>query len=68
MNTQEFVHGFTVAEQKSALDSIWDSSLVCATASELVWAAQLDTDIQVYLHHLANCDFDKTFAILTWNI
>lgn len=62
-----WVNGFSIDEQRHALDCIYDQHLLdWDLTTQLAWAAQWDRNVQSYLHHLADCNFDKTLAVLKW--
>ena len=63
-----YVNRFSIEEQQHALACIYDQHLLrVSTQKDLAWAAQLDREIQRYLHHLAECDFDRTLSMLKWS-
>jgi hypothetical protein len=66
-DTVSFVNKFTNDEQEDALHGIFDSMhFQNAKRTELMFAAQLDSEVRNYLLHLSLCEWDKCLAVLTW--
>ena len=66
-NTVSFVNQFSSEEQESALYSVWDQEyFLYARPTDLLFAAQIDSEVRRYLGHLSLCGYDTCLAVLKW--
>jgi hypothetical protein len=63
-----FVNEFSDDVEQLALDCVYDKNLYDKHSDHmLVYAAFVDNEVQNYLHVLAKCEWDTTWASLVWD-
>jgi hypothetical protein len=63
----DIVGKFSLLDQQDALSSIYDQNYFeSLTDNELAFMAQIDREVQRFLHLLAENDWDFTMAYFKW--